>query len=124
MGQTVHNFEANRQRFRRTVARQLIEVGATLTERHRAMLGVPYPPASKEGEYPHHRSGLLQVSVDYEPKTADQVIANGKVTVSYDLSIAPHGEYMAGMGRLGISDTKDRVRPELEAVFRGEVPGA
>lgn len=117
-----HNFEQSKQRFGRSVARRLIEVGALLAERHRESLGESYPPASQPGEFPHRRTGLLQTSVDYEPKTADEVIRTGSVKVAYDLDVAPHAQYMSGMDRLGISDTKERIRGELEAVFHRE-PG-
>jgi hypothetical protein len=113
-------FDAAKSRFQKTVGRQLLAVAQRLTDRHRGRLGVPYPPASTKGEYPHRRPGDLLLAVVYNPKTESEAVRQGAVTVSYNLDIAPHAEFMAGMQRLGIADTKDDIRGELEAVLRRE----
>lgn len=95
----------------------LVSFASQLTEQHKKNIGRQGPPASVPGEYPARRSGRLQRSVYFKPRTADSISDNGVIKIGYKRSgkrpdPAVYSEILAARGRLGLADTADSMANE------------
>jgi hypothetical protein len=106
-------------RLRQASLRQCVRAAAVIAEQHRADLARPYPPSSTSGEFPARRSGDLQGSVDYDPKSTGGGAGELAARVFYN-GTAPYVEYLRARGRLGIADSVERARPLIAARLRQE----
>jgi hypothetical protein len=109
--------EQEKRRINLLVARKMIAAAEVLRDRHRDDLGVGYPPASRPGEFPHRRTGRMQLSVTVTPSVPEQVVETRTVQVSYHPDVARYAATLKASGRLEIADTAARVRPEMAARF-------
>lgn len=90
----------------------LISFASSIVEKHKSNIGKQYPPASLPGEYPARRSGRLQRSVYFKPRTADSIRDNGLIKIGYKRGgskpdPAFYSQILAARGRLGLADTAD-----------------
>jgi hypothetical protein len=106
-------FDRQKLRIQGVAGALLIRAATILETAHQTNLLVRYPPSSKEGEYPHVRSGTLWRSVTHEPRTNTEAMKEG-VSVFYGPD-APYGDILTEQGRLGFQDTMERVRSTIES---------
>lgn len=96
-------------------AQILLEIGRNLRQAHKKNLAIPYPRASKPGEYPRKRTGSLQRGIYCDPESG-QRIANSRrktITIGYGIKDrkaykTPHlyGPHLVNkMARKGIINT-------------------
>lgn len=83
----------------------IFRLAQTVQEEHRRRLSVPYPPASRKGEYPHRRSGNLGNSIAFRPDSAKAVMVTGSLRMAY-LRRAFYGNILEiEMNRTSLADT-------------------
>jgi len=90
----------------------LISFASSIVEKHKVNIGRQGPPASVPGEYPARKSGRLQRSVYFKPRTADSIGDNEKIKIGYKRrgskpDPAMYSVILAARGRLGLADTAD-----------------
>lgn len=96
-------------------AQILLQIGRNLRQAHKKNLAIPYPRASKPGEYPRKRTGSLQRGIYCDPESG-QRIANSRrktITIGYGIKDrkakkTPHlyGPHLVNnMARKGIKNT-------------------
>ena len=98
---------------RKARKKYLLQFASQIVEKHKQNIKVDYPPASLPGEYPARRSGKLQRSVYYKPRTAESLEDNSRIKIGYKSQGKPdpafYSKILAGRGRLGLADTADNM---------------
>ena len=81
-------------------AEGLLRAAAYFQAGYRELLAVPYPPASKPGQFPHFRSGHGVLSVDFDPQTIAEVARTQTIRLGYNRAVPPgqHWSYSRGRG--------------------------
>lgn len=112
------NGDARFHETQKQIAQKLQYAAVQFFNQHTQRLGVPYPPASKRGEYPHKRTGFGQANVRYAPADAQAIIAAG---LKVRIGIAENAWYMLHLekakGRLGFNRTLQDLRPVIAAIL-------
>jgi hypothetical protein len=98
---------------RKARKKYLLQFASQIVEKHKQNINVKYPPASLPGEYPARRSGKLQRSVYYKPRTPESLEDNSRIKIGYKSQGKPdpafYSKILAGRGRLGLADTADNM---------------
>jgi hypothetical protein len=89
----------------------LIQKASEIVKQHQENIKRQHPPSSIPGEYPARRSGKLQRSVYFKPRTPESLEDNDRVKIGYKSQGKPdpafYSKILAARGRLGLADTAD-----------------
>ena len=96
-------------------AGQMLKFARAVVNEHRKRLDIPYPPASKPGEYPRKRTGNLKRSTVVRPLSVAEVSSSGQVKIGF-LERAYYGVILEyEMGRTGLGKTiQDIIRTRVK----------
>lgn len=99
----------------------LAAAAATFVTEHQRRVGTanprPYLDSSKVGEYPRVRTGFGQANVFYLPTSPDEIARKGYVDAGYGENAFYMQALVDNQGRLGIEQTLEDIRPQLEQVI-------
>lgn len=86
------------------------------------LLGNPHPPASKPGQYPRKRSGILSRGITFTPSTVMAIYRTLRVKMGYTRK-AWYGTILEKKRkRLGLQAMQRRLRKQLANVVAGRGP--
>lgn len=101
---------------RAEMARRLTAAAIFYVSQHQFRVGVPYPRASRPGEYMRKRTGTGQKSVSFTPTTQAEIFQTLTIQIGY-AAIAPYmPELEIARGRLGLRRTFHDLIPQLSAI--------
>jgi hypothetical protein len=102
------NGKAAVAKVRRVAAEYVFDAALLAQQELMDALDVPYPPASRPGEFPRRRTGNLRMSVEVFPKSVRQVMRTGSVTIRYGAKGFYGNILVEKLGRKGPADVVAR----------------
>jgi hypothetical protein len=111
---TQWNGEQSKRQIQKLATRRLQVFAQAVVEHTQRELGVSFPPASRPGQFPRKRTGLLQRTVFVGPVM--ETSNSTRVGVYYGVD---YGEYLLRRGRKGPADVVKLLAPQYAAITAG-----
>lgn len=95
----------------------LVAVAGIAQSELTAALSTSYPPASKEGEFPHGRTWNLRSAVMYEPTKPIDAGRKNAIRIGYSIRAAYGAILELLRGRLGLNEILKRIKPRIDGLL-------